>query len=62
MFTLPGGGTARVCAKRDYYADGREFIGVGIIPDIQVRPTVKGIASEKDEVLEAALDYMKKPL
>ncbi|SHE75221.1 S41 family peptidase [Chryseobacterium sp. OV279] len=42
-----------------YYPDGRETQRIGIIPDIVVKPTVKGILEGKDEVLERALDYIK---
>ena len=59
MFSLPGGGMGRVCAKRDYFYDGTEFVGVGIQPDIVVHPTVKGVAAGKDEVLEAAVQYIQ---
>jgi hypothetical protein len=60
-FGLPGGGMARVCAKRDFISDGTEFVGIGIQPDIEVKPTIKGISSNKDEALEAALNYLKQP-
>ena len=59
MFSLPGGGMGRVCAKRDYFYDGTEFVGVGIQPDIVVHPTIKGVAACKDEVLEAAVQYIQ---
>lgn len=59
MFTLPGGGMGRVCAKRDLFSDGREFIGIGIMPDLLVRPTFKSIVAGRDKVLEAAIDYIK---
>jgi C-terminal processing protease CtpA/Prc len=42
-----------------YYTDGRETQRIGIIPDIIVRPTVKGIQQGKDEILERALEYLK---
>ncbi|SFN11716.1 C-terminal processing protease CtpA/Prc, contains a PDZ domain [Chryseobacterium oleae] len=42
-----------------YYPDGRETQRIGIIPDIVVKPTVKGILERKDEVLERALEYIK---
>ena len=58
-FGLPGGGMARVCAKRDFISDGTEFVGIGIQPDLEVKPTIKGVSSNKDEVLEAALNYLK---
>lgn len=55
MFDLPGGGFGRVCTKRDTYPDGKEFVGVGVQPTIQVRPTVADLRKGKDTVLEAAL-------
>jgi C-terminal processing protease CtpA/Prc len=42
-----------------YYPDGKETQRIGIIPDIIVKPTVKGIKEGKDEVLERALEYIK---
>ncbi|MDQ0067534.1 S41 family peptidase [Chryseobacterium lathyri] len=42
-----------------YYPDGRETQRIGIIPDIIIKPTVKGVQEGKDEVLERALDYIK---
>ncbi|WP_223606097.1 S41 family peptidase [Chryseobacterium sp. OSA05B] len=42
-----------------YYPDGRETQRIGIIPDIVVKPTVKGVQEGKDEVLERALEYIK---
>ena len=32
-FELPGGGSAKVCSKRDTYPDGRDFVGYGVQPD-----------------------------
>lgn len=58
-FNLPGGGIGNVCSKRDYFTNGLEFIGIGIQPDMAVQPTIKGIAQGKDEVLEAAVQYLK---
>lgn len=58
-FNLPGGGIGNVCSKRDYFTNGLEFIGIGIQPDMAVQPTIKGIAAGKDEVLEAAVQYLK---
>ncbi|WP_336717608.1 S41 family peptidase [Chryseobacterium mucoviscidosis] len=42
-----------------YYPNGRETQRIGIIPDIIVRPTVKGIQQGKDEIMERALEYLK---
>jgi carboxyl-terminal processing protease len=60
MFNLPGGGLARVCTKRDTYPDGREFVGVGIQPQVLVRPTVEDFRAGRDTVLEAALELLRK--
>lgn len=49
----------RVCTKRDTYPDGREFVGVGIIPDVQVNPTPADIVAGRDVVLEKAIDILK---
>lgn len=59
-FALPGGGSARVCTKRDRYADGREFVGKGVQPDIEVAQTLKSIRSGKDLVLRRALEWIEK--
>ncbi|HEY3520547.1 MAG TPA: hypothetical protein VGK80_05835, partial [Rhodanobacteraceae bacterium] len=53
-FKLPGGGSARICVKRDTYPDGREFVGLGIAPQIEVAPTVTDIRDGRDPVIEAA--------
>lgn len=42
-----------------FYPDGRETQRIGIVPDIEVKPTIKGIKEGKDEVLERALEYIK---
>jgi len=59
-FSLPGGGSARICTKRDRYPDGTEFIGVGIQPDIEIDPTVEDMRSGRDTVLEKALEMLGK--
>lgn len=56
---LPGGGTAFICTKRDTFPDGRDFVGVGIIPDIPVEPTVGDVRADRDVMLERALEYLR---
>lgn len=60
FFSLPGGGNARICTKRDTYPDGKEFVGVGVQPDIMIVPRVEDFRKGKDIVLEAALMEIKK--
>lgn len=59
FINLPGGGTARICSKRDTFADGREFIGKGIQPDKIVPPTLADLAADRDAVLLEAEAELK---
>ena len=58
-FRLPGGGSGRVCTLQCRYADGREFVGVGVQPKIHVTPTVADFRAGKDTVLESAEGYLR---
>jgi C-terminal processing protease CtpA/Prc len=57
---LPGGGVFTVCAVRDSYPDGKEFVGVGIEPDIEVHLTLQDIYENKDKTLEKAIEVISK--
>jgi C-terminal processing protease CtpA/Prc len=61
-FDMPGGGSARVCTKKDTYPDGREFVGYGVKPDIEVRTTLKDYLENTDPALQKAIEYLKKAL
>ncbi|WP_369934487.1 S41 family peptidase [Xanthomonas tesorieronis] len=52
---LPGGGSARICVKRDSYPDGSDFVGVGVLPDIVASRTIADVREGKDAVLERAV-------
>ncbi len=56
---LPGGGSARICSKRDRLADGTEFVGVGIQPDVTVTNTVDTFLAEHDRVLDEAVRQLQ---
>jgi C-terminal processing protease CtpA/Prc len=60
IIRLPGGGSARICSKRDRYPDGTEFVGVGIQPDVEVAPTIADTRAGRDRVLEKALEVLGK--
>jgi len=53
--TLPGGIKTMISGIGVYYPDGRETQRVGIVPDIEIKPTIKGIIENRDEVLEKAI-------
>jgi C-terminal processing protease CtpA/Prc len=58
IINLPGG-DARICTKQDTYPDGREFVGVGIIPDVEVHPTPSDIITGRDVILEKGLEVLR---
>jgi C-terminal processing protease CtpA/Prc len=62
LFDLPGGGGARVCTKKDTWLDGREFVGFGVAPQIEVAPTVKDFVDNKDPVLDKSLAYLQQQI
>jgi C-terminal processing protease CtpA/Prc len=57
-FTVPGGITISFSGHEVRHADGRRLQRVGLIPHVAVRPTLRGIRSGRDEVLEAALAWL----
>lgn len=42
-----------------FYPDRRETQRIGIVPDIEVKPTIKGIQEGKDEVLDRAIQFIQ---
>ena len=58
-FDLPGGGVARICTKHDSYADGTDFVGVGVQPDIPVHLSREDVTMDRDSVLQAAVASLK---
>ncbi|MEL6356776.1 MAG: S41 family peptidase, partial [Bacteroidota bacterium] len=60
LFSLPGGGNARVCTKKDTYPDGREFVGYGVQPDITVKKTLADYRNNVDPVLDHAIVFLRK--
>lgn len=59
MFKLPGDGFARICTKHDSFADGTEFVGIGIQPDIPAHLSVADIRTGRDSVLETAVRHLQ---
>jgi C-terminal processing protease CtpA/Prc len=53
--SLPGGLSTMISGIGVFYPDKRPTQRVGIVPDVEVRPTIAGIRAGRDEVLEEAL-------
>ena len=55
---LPGGMRTMISGIGVYYPDGKETQRVGIVPDLEIRPTIQGIREGKDEVLNKAIELI----
>ena len=58
--SLPGGLTMGFSGQAVMFPDGRRLQRVGLMPDVEARPTVAGIRAGRDEVLEAALGVARR--
>lgn len=58
---LPGNATAWICTKKVTFPDGKEFVGIGIAPQIIVPKTLEDVLfpSRHDSQLSAAEKYLK---
>jgi len=52
---LPGGLSTMISGIGVFYPNGKDTQRIGILPDIWVQPTIKGIKQGKDEVLDSAI-------
>jgi C-terminal processing protease CtpA/Prc len=57
--SVPGAITVGFSGQSVKFPDGTQLQRVGLVPDIKVTPTIRGIRSGKDEVLEEAARYLK---
>jgi len=56
---LPGGISVVFTGLGVYYPDGKPTQRIGIVPDIVIKPTLKGFRAGRDEVLERAIAYIR---
>lgn len=55
---LPGGLRTMISGIGVNYPNGDVTQRIGIVPDIEVKPTIKGISEGKDELLEKAIEVI----
>ena len=55
---LPGGLSAAISGNGVYYPDKQPTQRIGIVPDIEAKPTIAGIKAGRDEVLEAGIQQI----
>jgi C-terminal processing protease CtpA/Prc len=58
---LPGGLGSAISGIGVFYPDKKPTQRIGILPDIEARPTIEGIRNGRDEVVEAALRHILGP-
>ena len=58
---LPGGLRSMISGIGVFYPDQKPTQRVGIVPDVEAKPTLQGIRSGRDEVLEVALRQILGP-
>lgn len=59
-FTIPGNITMYFSGQTVWFPDGKQLQRIGLVPDIYVRPTIRGIRASRDEVLERAIEFLQK--
>uniref|UniRef100_UPI0030D86FAD S41 family peptidase n=1 Tax=Cyclobacterium amurskyense TaxID=320787 RepID=UPI0030D86FAD len=55
---LPGGLKTMISGIGVYYPNREETQRIGIVPDIEVKPTIEGIKAGRDELLERAIEII----
>lgn len=55
---LPGGIYTMISGIGIYYPDGGETQRIGIVPDIEIHPTIEGVKEGRDEILEKAIEII----
>lgn len=56
---LPGGIQTWITGAGVYLPDGGEIQRVGVIPDIEVKPTIEGIREGRNELVEKAIEVIE---
>ncbi len=56
---LPGNLFTMISGIGIYYPDGTETQRIGILPDIEFNPTIRGIREGRDEILEKAIELIE---
>lgn len=59
ILPIPGGNMVMYTACGIYTPDGGQTQRIGVSPDIEVKRTIQGIKEGKDEMLEAAVEYIQ---
>ena len=59
VLNLPGGWWLEFTGARVSYPDGRRFQNIGVVPDVTMEPTIRGVAARIDEVFERGVEVLR---
>lgn len=59
-YPLPDGGSVQVPVEDVEMLDGKRLEGRGVVPDIEVYPTIEQIRSGRDMALDQAVNQLRK--
>jgi C-terminal processing protease CtpA/Prc len=62
FFSVPGIASIRFSGHEVRHADGRQLQRIGLVPDVLVAPTLRGIRDGRDEVLERGIEVLTREL
>jgi len=55
---LPGGIVVNFTGQSVRHADGSQLQRIGIAPDVEAHPTLRGIRDGRDDVLQRAIEFL----
>jgi C-terminal processing protease CtpA/Prc len=61
-FEIPGGTRIGITSKHDTMPDGTEFVGYGVLPDIEIGQSLAAFQEGRDPVLEKAVEALEEQL
>jgi len=59
IYDLPGGGKFRICTRWNLYPNGKEFINIGVQPDIHVELSIDDLKNGYDSVFAKGIDFLR---
>jgi len=60
QFFLPGAISTMISGIGVYDPDGKETQRIGIVPDIELKPTIRGVIEGRDELMEKAMEIINR--
>lgn len=60
--TLPAGVVFYFTVGRALWPDGRKYHGVGVVPDVVIKPTLAGLRENRDGMFDGAVRTLRKIL